>query len=303
MTAPGLRTDLVTVPQRLLHLAPGWATRPALAQDPAIGQHRAARPHWAGGFGGRGYRYGELAEVIQRAAAGLSARGLRRRDVVGLLLPDAASFVLAGLAVRAAGGVPTPVMPGRTVTEIAGQLADCGARMLCTAPPLTGAAQAAADQSWVRQVISFGDAPGAVMFDSLLTARPARPARARPADLALLPYHREPGGRLTPVAVSHQDLAARLAGLAMLTPLAPGDLVLAAPPAGDGLSYTAALDHTLLAGAALEAVPGDQVGAMAASQRAAAAIVASAGQAAGGGSRLKLMVTGEPGPLGRGYGS
>src|SRR5581483_3825053 len=158
MTAPGLRTDLVTVPQRLLSLAPGWAARPALAPDPALGhpsvaQARVAQPHGAGGFGGRGYRYGELAEVIQRAAAGLSARGLRCRDVVGLLLPDAASFVLAGLAVRAAGGVPTPVMPGRTVTEIAGQLADCGARMLCTAPPLTGPAQAAADQSWVRQVI------------------------------------------------------------------------------------------------------------------------------------------------------
>jgi acyl-CoA synthetase (AMP-forming)/AMP-acid ligase II len=296
MTVPGLRTDLVTVPQRLLSLAPAWAAWPALARDPAAGQH------CAGGFSGRGYRYGELAEVVARAAAGLIAVGLRPRDVVGLLLPDAASFVLAGLAIRAAGGVPTPVMPGHPVTEIAGQLADCGARMLFTAPPLTGAAQAAADQSWVRRVISFGDAAGAVTFDSLLAAAPGCPVPARPTDLALLPYHRQPGGALTPVAVSHQDLAARLASLAALTPVFPGELVLAAPPAGDGLTYTAALDHTLLAGAALAAVPAAEVGATAAARRAAVAIVASAGQAAGGGSRLKILVTGEPGPLGRGYG-
>ncbi len=76
---------------------------------------------------------------------------------------------------------PSPVAAGLTVPEIAGQLADCGARMLLTAPPLAAAALAAADRSWVRQVISFGEAPGATQFSALLGmgARPAGPARGR----------------------------------------------------------------------------------------------------------------------------
>ena len=63
---------------------------------------------------------------------------------------------------------PCPVSAQLSIAETAGQLADCGARMLLTAQPLATAGLAAADRSWVRQVISFGDAPTATPFASLL---------------------------------------------------------------------------------------------------------------------------------------
>lgn len=139
-------------------------TQRLLAAAPARGGHRAL----VGGPAVPAYGYADLAAIVQAAAAGLAWRGLQPRDVVGVYVPDAACYVLAAHAIRAAGGVPSPVAAGLSVPEIAGQLADCGARMLLTAPPLAAAALAAADRSWVRQVISFGEAPDAIQFGALL---------------------------------------------------------------------------------------------------------------------------------------
>ena len=143
-------------------------------------------------------------------SGGLAWRGLQPRDVIGVYVPDAACYVLAAHAIRAAGGVPTPVATGLTVPEIAGQLADCGARMLLTAPPLASSALAAADRSWVRQVISFGEAPGTIQFRALLGMGTLQPAAARAHDPALLPYARNPDGMLSPAPVSHHDMSGLL---------------------------------------------------------------------------------------------
>src|SRR5580693_9178185 len=177
----------VTVTQRLLAVAP------------SRGEHRALVEG-----SGQSCTYAELAVTVQSAAAGLAWRGLQPRDVVGVYVPDAACYVLAVHAIRAAGGVPTPLAASLTVPEMAGQLADCGARMLLTAPPLAAAALAAADRSWVRQVISFGEAAGAIGFEALLRAGSLRPMSGRRTDLALLPYVRRPDGVLSPVAVTQQ---------------------------------------------------------------------------------------------------
>ena len=152
MVSPESPAGDVTVTQRLL------------AAAPARGEHRAL----VGGPAEPACGYADFAITVQAAAAGLAWRGLQPRDAVGVYVPDAACYVLAAHAIRAAGGVPTPVAAGLTVPEIAGQLADCGARMLLTAPPLAAAALAAADRSWVRQVVSFGEAPDAIQFSALL---------------------------------------------------------------------------------------------------------------------------------------
>src|SRR5258708_26448549 len=128
------------------------------------GEHRAL----VGGPADPACGYADLAATLQAAAAGLAWRGLQPRDVVGVYVPDATCYVLAAHAIRAAGGVPSPVAPGLTVTEIAGQLADCGARMLLTAPPLAAVALAAADRSWVRQVLSLGEAADPIPLPALL---------------------------------------------------------------------------------------------------------------------------------------
>jgi acyl-CoA synthetase (AMP-forming)/AMP-acid ligase II len=226
-------------------------TQRLLGMAPARGSHQAL----ADGQGNRAYTYAGLATAIGVAAAGLARRGLHPRDVVGVYVPDAVCYALATHAIRAAGGVPSPVAAGLTVPEIAGQLADCGARMLLTAPPLAATALAAADRSWVRQVISFGDAPGAISFDALLRSGSRQPAGCRPGDPVLLPYVRRPDGALSPVALTQQELEAELSRLAALSELTEQDVVITAPPAGDGRAYSILLDHALLSGATVVASP------------------------------------------------
>ena len=181
--------------------------------------------------------------------------------------------MLACQSISAAGGIPCPVSAELSITEVAGQLADCGARMLLTAQPLAAAGLAAADRSWVRQVISFGDAPAATTFGSLLGMGSLQPPAARPHDLALLPYVRSADGSLHPSGLTHLDMAAELRALSAAADICESDVVLAAPPAGDGRSYTAFIDHALLHGATIVAARTDELSAAARQHRGTAAIV------------------------------
>ena len=246
-----------TVTQRLVGRSVAYGRRTAL-----VGQYHEEP-----------YSFADLATTIQRAAAGLAWRGLRPHDVVGVYVPDAVSYVLACHSISAAGGIPCPVNAELSVAETAGQLADCGARILLTAPPLAAAGVAAADRSWVRQVISFGEAPAATQFGSLLGVGSLAPPAARPHEFALLPYVRHVDGALHATAVSHLDMATELDVLAASADISESDVVLAAPPAGDGRSYSAFIDHALLHGAMVVAAGTDELSAAAAAYCGTAAIV------------------------------
>jgi acyl-CoA synthetase (AMP-forming)/AMP-acid ligase II len=260
-------------------------TQRLLATATSRGEHRAL----VGGPADPACGYADLAATVQAAAAGLAWRGLQPRDVVGVYVPDAACYVLAAHAIRAAGGVPSPVAAGLTVPEIAGQLADCGARMLLTAPPLAAAALAAADRSWVRQVISFGEAPDAIQFGALLEMGTLTAAGGQASDAALLPYARDPDGMLGPVPLSHHDLDDLLRRLDSDAEIGESDVVLAAPPAGDGRSYTALLDHALLRGATVVAARADELDAAADIHHGTAMIAAGSVAVGPGQRRLRVF--------------
>jgi acyl-CoA synthetase (AMP-forming)/AMP-acid ligase II len=244
-------------------------TQRLLVSAPARGSHLAL----LGGAADAPYSYPGLAVVLQRAAAGLAWRGVRPRDAVGVYVADATSYILACHAIRAAGAVPSPVSADLSVPEIAGQLADCGARVLITSNVLSAAGLAAADRSWVRQVISFGEAAGAMPFTSLLGLGSMRPTAARSHDLALLPYVRGADGTLGQAALTHLDLAAELVRLCAEAGITERDVVLAVPPAGDGRAYTALIDHALMRGSTLIATPACELAAAAVTHQATAAIV------------------------------
>jgi acyl-CoA synthetase (AMP-forming)/AMP-acid ligase II len=251
------RTGQMTVTQRLVETAAEYGARPALLSVHA----------------GEQYSFAALANTIRRAAAGLAWRGLRPRDVVGVYVPDAAAYVLACHAISAAGGIPCPVNGELSILETAGQLADCGARMLLTAEPMATAGLAAADRSWVRQVISFGDAPAATPFSSLLGMGSLDPSPARPHDLALLPYVRLADGGLHAAGLTHVEMEADLAALSPTADISEEDVVLAAPPAGDGRSYSTFIDHALLHGATIVAARTDELAFAAIKHQGTAAIV------------------------------
>ena len=104
MAVPDSPAGEVTVTQRLLGIARARADHSAL-----VSEGMAAA-----------YSYGDLAATVQAAAAGLIGRGLQPRDVVGIYAPDAACYTLATYAIRAAGGVPSPIGTGLTVAAAGG---------------------------------------------------------------------------------------------------------------------------------------------------------------------------------------
>jgi non-ribosomal peptide synthetase component F len=260
MTVTGTPAPGSTVTQRLVGLGPARGEHPALVGGSAS---------WPG----RALTYSSLAVILQAAAAGLARRGLLMRDIVGVHVPDAVSYVLAVHAVRAAGGVPTPISHRSSVTTMSSQLTDCGARMLITAGPLASAALSAADGSWVRQVISFDEVPGTVPFCSLLSMGLQPPTGAGAADLALAPYLAGPGGGLSAGPVTHHQLAADLDRLSASAPITGSDVVLAAPPDGSGRDYTVLLDLALLQGATVVATPAEDLPGAAREHGGTAAIV------------------------------
>ncbi len=236
----------------------------------------------------------QFAGIVRTAACGLSRRGLREGDAAGILVGDAASHVLAVHAVRLAGGIAVPLhraadtpdieaagieaarieaagieAAGIDVADVAAQLKLAGARLLMTSAELAEPAIQAAERSWVRQVIAFGEAAETTPFDSLLhaprpgcTGHDASRIEAQAARASATPA----------------DMRAVLDGPSGLT---SQDVVVTAPPCGDPDMYTALLDDALAAGATVVAAPLAQLAAVAKAYHATAAIAPAGTEIAG----------------------
>ena len=234
----------------------------------------------------------QFAHTIRAAACGLSRRGLRDADTVGVLVQDAASHAVAVHAVRAAGAVAAPVQPAATVADAAAHLKACRARLLITSAGLAEVAAQAAERSWVRQVFAFGEAPGTTPFGSLLGA--AEHGHHHHGPVPLTPSAPSgPHGGAWPttgadaeVILDRARLRADATGFSSAKAAGPGrdrsepgwwltcrDIVVAGPPCGDPNAYTALLDLALAAGATIVAAPAGHITAAVRAYNGTAAIV------------------------------
>jgi len=212
-----------------------------------------------------------FAWTIRAAAHGLSRRGLADGDTAAVFVQDAASFVIAVNAVRAAGGIVLPIRPDTALPDVAARLNADGVRLLISAAPLAEVAVQAADRSRVRQVFTFGEAAGTTPFRSLLNAG-----------------KHQADGQMAEVFGPADD-AARTAARPGLTSLdgltwaglSHRDVVVAAPPCGEGQAYTSLLDLALLTGATIVAAPVPLVTAAIRVYRGTAAIVPAGADVSG----------------------
>ena len=72
----------------------------------------------------------QFLDAVCRAAAVLRARGVASGDVVALMLPNRAEFVVALFAAWRLGAAVTPISPTLVPAEVAHQLTDAGAKVL-----------------------------------------------------------------------------------------------------------------------------------------------------------------------------
>jgi hypothetical protein len=203
--------------------------------------------------------WARFARTVRAAAHGLSRRGLAEGDTAGVFVQDAASFAIAVNAVRAAGAAACLIRPDASPADLTARLNTCGTRLLITSAQLAELAAEGADRSRVRQVIAFGEAAGTTPFSSLLESRrPGQPESGRhdhadePApDDGPPDEHRTGEQGLT----RSPDEAGLNAAPDPGHELTHRDVVVAAPPCGEGQAYTSLVDLTLLTGATLVAAP------------------------------------------------
>ena len=98
----------------------------------AAGKDRPDAPALIDGLKGDVITHGQLAAYVDRVAANLHARGLRKGDVVAVFCPNTPWFPVVFHGIAAAGCVMSPINSLYTPDEIAFQLKDSGAKILIT---------------------------------------------------------------------------------------------------------------------------------------------------------------------------
>ncbi|MFE9324347.1 class I adenylate-forming enzyme family protein [Nocardia sp. NPDC052278] len=136
-------------------------------------------------------------DAVRRAAATLRAAGVSSGDVVAIMLPNTAAFVVSLFATWRVGATVTPIDSSLTAAEADCQLTDTGAKVLITAQ------------------LPTSDAPvdTVIPADDLTAADPdvTEPARPRADTLALLICTNGTTGKPNSVTVDHANLNAMCA--------------------------------------------------------------------------------------------
>ena len=161
---------------------------------------------------GRALTFGQLLNEVRRLAAGLSARGIGKGDVVALWSPNSPEFAVAFHAVARLGAIVTPANPANTTHELALQLADAGATLLITTASLAAKARTAIEESGRPiDLITLDTAEGiSSIADVARDEHPPAVTIDPASDVVVLPYSSGTTGLPKGVMLTHRNLVANL---------------------------------------------------------------------------------------------
>jgi acyl-CoA synthetase (AMP-forming)/AMP-acid ligase II len=216
-----------------------------------------AKPALIDGPSGRTITYAQLAESVRAGAAGLAERGFGKGDIFAHYAPNLPEYAVAFHAVAAVGGVNTTANPLLTADELAGQLRDCGARLLVTVPAQLEKATAAAEAAGVEEIFVYGEAEGATPFASLPRAVAELPeVEIDPAnDLVALPYSSGTTGLPKGVMLTHRNLVANICQTVAHQRLHGNDRVIAVLPFFHIYGLVVLMNMPLYRGATIVTMP------------------------------------------------
>lgn len=167
------------------------------------------------GVTGQEMTYSQLHTSVVRVTSALVKLGLCKGDVVAIYSPNCLQFVIATLAIVAAGAAFSSVNPSYTAGELKNALNRIGAKFLLSVPALVPVAMDAVKQSpTVKEIIVFGKADKCRPFSSLLeddmTSFPANLDFRPKDDIAALPFSSGTSGLPKAVMLSHYNLVANV---------------------------------------------------------------------------------------------
>ncbi|HLU55903.1 MAG TPA: AMP-binding protein [Pseudonocardia sp.] len=209
---------------------------------------RADAPAVVDGSTGAAVTFAQLDAMVDRIAAALHGRGLRRGDVVALFAPNSPTWVAVFHGVLRANGVVTSANSLYSPTELAHQLADSGARMLVTASPFVDRATAAAASAGLPAdaVVTLDPVDGHISLADLLSSTAEPPVlEVGPTDTAVLPYSSGTTGLAKGVILTHRNLVANLLQLAPVATTDETTRVLAVLPFFHIYGMTVLMNHSL----------------------------------------------------------
>ena len=187
--------------------------------------------------GDRRTTYAELADAIGRTAGGLARSGIGRGDVVALVAANVMEYALVFHGTTSLGAVVTTVNPTYGAEEVRFQLQDAGAVLLVVAAAFLPTAREAIAGTAVREILVIGPdgAPGDLAagersFFSLLEADPRPPVAVEPDHVAVLPYSSGTTGLPKGVMLTHRNLVANLAQVAVQVAVGDDEVAIAVLP-------------------------------------------------------------------------
>jgi long-chain acyl-CoA synthetase len=194
--------------------------------------------------------YGEAGARIRALARSLVERGgVKPGDVVALLAPNGAEFVIAYVAIVAAGAMVQPVDERLRADEVNAMLRDSGAAGLVVAASLASRVPGGlADLPAMRWMLAIpsdgGELPGAARWEDWAAPTPAAAALPprEPDDIAELMVTSGTAGEPKPVMRSHRNVRAAVRNSIVGFGYRAGDVILIAMP----LSHSSALNSQML---------------------------------------------------------
>jgi acyl-CoA synthetase (AMP-forming)/AMP-acid ligase II len=239
-TYPDIEVPDVSLPE-FLFASPGNDDR---ADHPAIVDAESTQT----------YTYGQLADAVDRVAAGLAERGLGRGDVAALFSPNSADYPVVFHGILRAGAVVSPVNCLYTAAELAHQLRDSAARILFTSHQGLDRARAAVahDGVQVDEIIVLGPppedtgpVPETTFTDLLATSASTPDTTIASGDLAVLPYSSGTTGMPKGVMLTHRNLVANLLQMSPLCRVHHDSRLLAVLPLSHIYGMTGIMNQSL----------------------------------------------------------
>jgi long-chain acyl-CoA synthetase len=209
---------------------------------------------------GRRLTYAEYAEIVEAAARGLVAAGVRPGEIVAIFLANSWEFCAAYHAVTLAGAIPTLLNPTYREREVRHQLGNSRAVVLISDGPNISGINFAGLPNLRRIYCTREQGSDSENFSDLLHGRTAplpRPDQPSDVTLAALPYSSGTTGLPKGVMLSHFNLIAniyQLLGPNAVT-LTAADNVLCFLPLYHIYGLNVMLNPALLVGATLVLMP------------------------------------------------
>jgi acyl-CoA synthetase (AMP-forming)/AMP-acid ligase II len=223
----------------------------------AAGRERPDAPALIDGLKGDVITHGQLAQYVDRMAAALHERGLRKGDVVAVLCPNTPWYPVVFHGIAAAGCVMSPINSLYTAEEIAFQLRDSGARILLTISLFLDKALTAVEKSPVDEVVVLDGAEGHASLPDLLGSQaPSVQVDFDPAhDLVTLPYSSGTTGLPKGVMLTHRNLVANVSQCRPLIQLGDQERIIAVLPFFHIYGLTVLMNQGLAWGGAVVTLP------------------------------------------------